>query len=211
MKKSFTLGAIAGMSAIALAIPVLAQISSAASLTPTSSAMPTMMKQWTVQDLITRDQKFLANIDAAVTLEKSAVQIHETALTAAAAITDPAAQKTAIQKANSDEKATMDAAITANADLKSAMMPFGGRGPGMGGHGTMGMGQGFGSAALATKLGMTETDLKAALAGGQTIQQIAESKGITLPVRPAFKGEMKHHGFGATTPTTNTTSSVTAQ
>ena len=105
----------------------------------------------------------------------------------------------------------MDAAITANADLKSAMMPFGGRGPGMGGHGKMGMGQGFGSAALATKLGMTETDLKAALAGGQTIQQIAESKGITLPVRPAFKGEMKHHGFGATTPTTNTTSSVTAQ
>jgi hypothetical protein len=186
----FTLGAIAGITTLALAIPILAQVSSATTSETGSSVarsrpIPTQQQ---VQEMVAKDDAFLKNIDAMVTIQKSAIQAHETALTAAASITDDAQRDTAVQKANEDERSAIQNAITANPDLKSAMMPFGG-GHGFGGRGMMGRGPEADD--LATKLGMTETDLKAALDSGKTIEQIATEKGVTLPE----KKEGKHGGW----------------
>lgn len=182
----FTLGAVAGIAALALAVPILAQISSAqvSSASTTTSSSPSFTRpiptQQQVTDMAAKDAAYLKNIDAMVTIQKSATQTHEDALTAAASITDDTARQAAVKKANDDERTTIQNAMTANPDLKSAMMPFGDHG--FGGRG--GMERGLNTADLATKLGMTETDLKTALAGGKTIQQIATEKGVTLPTPP---------------------------
>ncbi len=186
MKNKFTLGVIAGMSSLALAVPIIAQVSSAASAPTESGATNTAFSprvipgstQQSVQDLIARDNAFLANIDAMVTIQKNVAQTHIAALTAAASITDETQREAAVKTADQAERATVQNAITANAGLKSAMMPFGFGGRGGSGH------DGPNSAELAAKLGMTETELKAALAGGKTIQQIATEKGVTLPASP---------------------------
>jgi hypothetical protein len=127
--------------------------------------------------MATRDSLLLKNIDSMVTVLKSATQAHLTALNAAATITDDTQREAAVKKAHEDMRATMEAAIAANPELKG-LMPFGG------GHGGM-MGHGKGD--LAAKLGMTEAELKAAIDGGKTIEQIATEKGITLPARPMGK------------------------
>lgn len=187
MKNKFLLGAVAGITSVAIAVPLLAQMSSAASATTTSSTTTsttgrswfgwkhTIPTQQQVTDMAAHDAAFLKNIDAFVTIQKGALEAHEAALTAAAAITDDTARDAAVKKANQDMRTTIEAAITANPDLKSAMM-FGEHG-GPGGHGPH-------MADLATKLGMTEAELKAAIDGGKTIQQIAQEKGITLPTPP---------------------------
>ena len=122
----FTAGAVAGIVTIGLAIPLLAQVVSAASVK--SSTRPAQTQQQ-VTDMAARDAAFLQNIDALVTLEKSAAQAHETALTAAAGIVDPVQRSAAVKKANDDERAAIQAALTANPALKSAMMPFAFGGP----------------------------------------------------------------------------------
>jgi len=181
MKHKFTLGIVSGMSILALAVPLLAQVSSAASgeaTTETSLFTPPEMRQEKISDRIARDDAFLANVDAMVSILKSATQTHRDALTAAAALTDLTAQKEAVQAADEAYRTTIQDALKANPDLKSVMMPFGGRGHG--GRGGM-MGRGPDTEDLASKLGMTETELKAALEGGKTIQEIATEKGVTLP------------------------------
>jgi hypothetical protein len=55
-----------------------------------------------------------------------------------------------------------------------------GDGEGRGGHGGPGMGRGMGLDAAATALGMTAADLRTAVQGGQTIAQVATSKGVDL-------------------------------
>ena len=195
---TFTLGAVAGVLTLALAVPVLAQISSAAT---SSSAVTTgQMKkhpvptQQQVLDMAARDTAFLKNIDAFVAVQKTVKQAHLTALTAAAAITDDVQRDAAMKKANDDERTAMQAAITANPDLKSMTGDRGqGFGGGKGGPGMMG-GRGLNTADLAAKLGMTEADLKAALAGGKTIQQLATEKGVTLPAPPAKGSGMMGRG-----------------
>ena len=181
---------IAGMSALVLAVPLFAQISSAASTT-TPKTRPALTQQ-NVQDLVAKDKAFLTSIDAMVTVEKSAVQAHADALTAAASITDDAQRQTAVQKADQDERTAIQNAMTANADLKSAIMPFGHGGLSFGSRGNFG--DGLKSAGLASKLGMTEADLKTALAGGKTIQEIATEKGVTLPAPQMMGGR---RGFGS--------------
>ncbi len=150
--------------------------------------------------MIDRDGKFLANADSMLSILKSATQKHKDALTAAAALTDSTARKDAVKKAQDDFRATIQAAIEANPDLKGVMMPFGGMGMG---HDGM-MKGGFGKEGIAQKLGMTPDELKAALDSGKTIEQIAQEKGVTLPVRPAGgRGMMRGHmgmGFGAGAP-----------
>ncbi len=180
----FTLGAMAGIATVALAVPFLAQISSAAS-TGTAAKRPVPTQQQ-VTDMAAKDAAFLSNIDALVTVEKSAVQAHQTALTAAAAITDDTQRAAAVKAANDAERAAIQAAHTANPNLKSAMMPFGGGRGGPGGPGMMGRGPN--QADLASKLGMTETELKAALDSGKTVQELATEKGVTLPA-PRKDGE----------------------
>ena len=90
----FTLGAIAGITAVGIAIPALAQISNAATASvPVSSSASAALKtrpvptQAEIQAMIARDQAFLKNIDASVAVQKGAKQAHAAALTAAASIT----------------------------------------------------------------------------------------------------------------------------
>jgi hypothetical protein len=146
-------------------------------------------KQPTLQEMIDRDTMLLANVDSMVATLKTATQAHKAALTAAVSITDAAAQKAAIQKANENMRTTMQAAVEANPDLKGIMMSFGGPGGKHGGPGHMKM-----KINIAEKLGMTEAELKAAIDGGKTIEQIATEKGITLPARP-MKGARGGHMF----------------
>ncbi len=178
MKNKFTLGVIAGMSSLAIAIPVLAQVSSAASGTMSfggkTRPVPT---QENVQKMIENDDAFLTNVDTVVSSAKSIVTAHKSALTAAAAISDDTERGTAVQKANEDERTAFEAVMKANPNFK---MPFGGHG----GPGGMMRGHGPDMAELATKLGMTDVELKAALDSGKTIEQLATEKGITLPARP---------------------------
>ena len=192
MKHKFALGVISGMSALTLAVPAIAQIAGAQSVPATNSVsaatkagMPSRMKSFTqadVQTMIQRDQAFLANVDAMVTLQKSATQVHLTALQAAANITDETERLEALKKAHDDMRATIEAAVTANPNLKLAM-PFGG-----GKHGGKDFGGRHGPGDLAEKLGMTEVELKAAMDSGKTIEQIATEKGVTLPARPMGGG-----------------------
>ena len=147
MKNKFLLGAVAGMSSIALAVPVIAQISSAAtSDTGSSTSAVAGMRmfgrpvptQEQIQEMITRETAFLQNIDAFVAIQKKAKQDHLTAITAAAAITDDTQRAAALKKAHQDERAAIEAAIAANPALQT-MKPMGGHG--MGG---MGMKRGHG-------------------------------------------------------------------
>ncbi len=183
MKKSFTLGAVSGIATVMVAVPLLAQVTGAQEATSsTSSTVSSIFNkirapftQETIQEMIDRDTAFLANVDAAVSLQKSAVQTHKDALTGAAAITDETQRQAAVQAAHEAMRATIDAAITANPDLKSGMhMGFG-----KGGHDERHHGPGD----FAVKLGMTPVELKTALESGKTIEQIAAEKGITLPVK----------------------------
>lgn len=201
MKNKFTLGVIAGMSTLSLAVPVLAQMTSAQmadqATIQTSSApadKPFFFEkrapdttQAGVQTMIDHDTKFLANIDAMTALQKTAIQARITALTAAASITDDTQRAEAVKAAHEAYRSAIEAAVTANPDLKAAMN-FGGPGA-PGGHGFM-MHHGRGPGDLAEKLGMTEDELKAELDGGKTIEDIATEKGVTLPARPE-KGMMK--------------------
>lgn len=187
MKNKFTLGAIAGITTVVLAVPMLAQMSSAATATTTGgtasspAAWPSFTRpvptQQQVKDRAAEDGAFLQNIDAMIAIQKSATQAHEAALTAAASIADDTQRQAAVQKADDDRRTTIQNAIAANPALQSAM-PFGERG--FGGRG--GPGHGRNPAELAAKLGMTQAELKAALDGGKTIQQIAQEKGVTLPM-----------------------------
>lgn len=193
MKKTFTLGVLAGMSSLALAVPVVAQVAGAATDDQESSTVTTdkfrvrpEFKQPTLQEMIDNDTKLLATIDSMGATVKTATQAHKAALTAAVSITDVAAQKTAIQKANEDMRVTMHAAIAANPDLKGMMMSFGGPGGKHGGPGHMKM-----KGNLAKKFGMTEAELKTAIESGKTMEQIAAEKGVTLPARPAKGDHMK--------------------
>ncbi len=193
MKKSFTLGAVSGISALAIAFPVIAQIAGAQSAPTTAmSARPNLkdrpgfhgerapLSQEDVQVMIDQDNAFLLNVDAFVAIQKEAIQTHRIALEAAADIEDETERNAAVKAAHEAMRASIEAAVEANPELKTAMMPFGGKGRhGPGGHGPHD---------LAEKLGMTEEELKAALESGKTPEEIAEEKGITPPARSAFRG-----------------------
>jgi hypothetical protein len=173
------------MSSLALAVPVVAQIASAQTATSTdattsASADATRVrpefKRPTLQEMIDNDTKLLENVDTVVASLKTATQAHKNALTAAQSLTGTA-QTDAIKKAQEEFHAAMEATMKASG-IKGFPM-FGGPhgGPGRGGMMKM-------KFDLATKLGMTETELKAAIDSGKTIEQIATEKGVTLPTPP---------------------------
>jgi hypothetical protein len=195
MKKSFTLGAVSGISALAIAFPVIAQIAGAqSSASGVDQAKPNFaerpgfhgerapLSQEDVQAMIDKDNAFLLNVDAFVAIQKETIQAHRIALEAAADIEDEIERNAAVKAAHEAMRASIEAAVEANPELKTAMMPFGHGGPGKHGKGEKMRGH------LEDKLGMTEDELKAALDAGKTIEEIAEEKGITLPARPAFGG-----------------------
>ena len=183
-KNKLILGSVAGLTALAVALPVFAQVSGTSTTDFFTKRAP--LTQESVQEMITRDTNFLANIDAFVSLQKSTVQTHQQALTAAASLTDSTQIEAAVKAANDASRTAMNEALKANPALKDAMRPMGmGKGPG--GH------RGPNPEMLAEKLGLTADELKAALDSGKTIQQIAEEKGIDLPPPPMMKG--RGHGF----------------
>ncbi len=204
MKKSFLIGATAGATSLAIAVPLLAQMVSAASGTATTTAdvlkTRPVPSQACVQAMADQDGKFLANVDAMIAAQKAATKAHHDALVAAAAITDDTARGEAIKAAQEALRTAMDAAFKADdkkADMDAMKTACGDSfrffgGPGMGGgmkfkmhmKGPMG-------GKLAEKLGMTETELKAAIDSGKTIEQIATEKGVTLPARPEGHRNMK--------------------
>lgn len=191
----FTYGAVAGITTLALAAPFLVQLTNAADTAtkPFTRLAPTQAQ---VQKMIARDDAFLGNVDAFVTVRKSATQAHRDALSAAASLTDDTQRHAAVQKANEAMRAAMQAALAANPDLKSALRPFGGgrgmMGAGKGGPGGM-TGRGPDKADLAARLHMTEAELEGALESGKTIAEIATEKGIALP---AGRGQGGKHGRG---------------
>lgn len=202
----FTLGIVAGIGSLAVAIPILAQVSSAASTSSIADMMKTRppLTQEAVQAMVQHDTDFLTNIDAVVQEAKKVIQAHKDALTAAATLSDETQRQAAIQKAQEDMRAAIQAALTAHPEWKSAMMPMAFGGHKMG-HGPKGMKHD--PAALAEKLGMTAEELKTALEGGKTIQDLATEKGITLPAPPAW-GMRGHMMNGAQTPS-DTTAPIT--
>lgn len=205
MKNKFTLGVIAGMSSLSLAVPVLAQVAGAQmadeAAVQTSSAPDAGgnaffkkfrapdLTQAGVQSMIDHDTAFLANIDAAIAVQKSAIQARVSALTAAASITDDTQRQDAVKAAQDAFRASIEAAITAHPDLKAALRFDG---PEFRKHG----GPGHGGFDLAAKLGMTGDELKAELDAGKTIEDIAAEKGVTLPARPE-RGGMKAQSSSA--------------
>ncbi len=187
----FTLGAVAGMTTLLIAVPLAAQFAGAQSA---SSALNKMyMKNGTitqeqVQEMITHTDTMLQNIDAITAAHKSAMQTLKTALTAAAAMTDDTQRAEAVKAAHDAMRTSMEASMKELGIEGKMMMGFG-----MGGHGMRGDMKGK----LAEKLGMTADELKAAMDSGKSIEDIAKEKGIELPARPAggmffkhFKGPM---------------------
>ncbi len=185
MNKTFTLGALTGVAALALAVPVAVQLTSAATGSSSSIADVVFQRppssQEDIQAMIDRDEAVLANIDSMVTVFKSATQAHLASLNAAVSLTDDAARQAAVKTANTEFRTTIQTAVEANPALKDAL-PFGGK---MLGHGFRHRGPA--PEMLAEKLGMTPEELKAAVESGKTIEQLAEEKGVELPRLETFK------------------------
>lgn len=179
MNKKFMLGALSGVSALAIGFPVLAQVAGAQTVSGTDVpafenrlfVRPALTDEQ-LQKMIARDQAVLDNLDELASSILSATQAHKDALTAALTIADEDARKEAVRDAEEARRESMKAFMEANPDLKGAM-PFGGP-----------HGRGPGPEMLAEKLGMTADELKAELDSGKTIEQIAEEKGVDLPARP---------------------------
>lgn len=214
-KTSFTFGAIAGATSLAIALPMVAQLASAATDTNSTNqagARP-VPTQECVLALAERDTNFLAKIDSMTAAHKAATIAHRDALTAAAAITDDTERQDALKKAQEDFRTAIQTARgsedhTAGMEaLKAACGDSfrGGFGMSMKGGDRMGghMMKGPMLAKIAEKLGMTEDELKTALESGKTIEEIADEKGITLPTRPeggkGKRGGMMHFMHNAET------------
>ncbi len=188
MNKTFTFGIITGMTSLAVAVPLIMG-SVGAQSSETSAARSLRfngaISQEQVQTLIDRDEAFLANADAALTVQKSATQVHRDALKAALTIEDALQRHEAVRAAHDALRATMQDAIEHNPDLAAGMRPGMGMGHGAK-NGLFGQGQGQGMgpmhAAMLEKLGMTQEELDAALESGKTPWEIAEEKGVELPM-----------------------------
>lgn len=216
MKKSFIAGAAAGASSLAVAIPLLAQMAGAQSA---SSAATDVLKtrpvpsQACVQALATRDASALAQIDTHVAAHKSALQARQSALSAAASITDDTARQEAVKAAHEAFRTAMEASMGSKedrqADMEALKTACGDAFRGLGGPGMMGKdmggpgmkgghhgGKSIMKLDLGEKLGMTAEELKAELDAGKTIEDIAAEKGVELPARPEgmMRGGMM--GFG---------------
>lgn len=129
MKHTFLLGAVSGMTALVIAVPLAAPLTNAASGISSSATTVTGDRGSNfsvdkIDDMIRRDQAFLDNADALLAIAKTATEKHKNALVAAQSLTDPAARKNAVRQAHEDMRNTLKMAIEANPDLKGIMMHF---------------------------------------------------------------------------------------
>lgn len=117
--KKFTIGAVSGVSALALAFPLFASAQSAPSANDAARPVPS---QVCVQALAAQESTMIANMDSMTAARKAAMQAHQTALSAAASITDDAQRQDALKKANEDMRAAMKTGMDANKEtVKSGM------------------------------------------------------------------------------------------
>lgn len=201
MKKSFTLGAVSGITALAIGFPIAAQFAGAQGFGSSSTGSKGSLRwekraplsQDDVEELIDRDNQILLHIDEFVSIQKEAIQNHRIALQAAADLTDEDARNEAVHAAHEAMQKEIEEAIEESDSLKDLDVRLFGkkglRGPhgfdGKGPRGRMGPPQ-----ELLDALGMTAEELKAAIDSGKTIDQIAEEKGVELPARPPMRGMM---------------------
>lgn len=144
----FTLGIATGIASLALAVPLLAQISSAASGNASSSTTPRAFPvptQACVQAMVSLEDARLANFDAETEQRKTMMQAHRDALADTAAIADDAQRREAMQTMREQMRAgkengqfTPPAAVTAAMEAVrtacgNAGMGMRGFGPGFGG------------------------------------------------------------------------------
>lgn len=123
--KKFTLGAIAGMSSLALAVPLLAQMSNAKGggmWEKNFEDMPAPTQEC-LQAMVALEDAHLANFDAMTAVHKDMMQDHADKLREVAAIADDAARKEALKALHEEMRAMKDdetftppAAITAAMD-----------------------------------------------------------------------------------------------
>lgn len=209
----FTLGAVAGMTTLIIAVPVIAQISSAATedvITFSGEDLPTPTQECLVAR-VALEEAHLANFDTQTAAHKQQMQAHVNGLKAASQIADEDARNEALKDMREDMHVAMEAlhesqpeAITAAMEgVKEACGDAFGFGHGMFmkaiGPMRMGMaphagkfmvklGEGEHPEFILEKLGMTAEELDAAIESGKTIQDIAEEKGIEIPA----KGKRMH-------------------
>lgn len=189
MKKSFTIGAVSGITALSVAFPLVAQFAGAQEATSAESSSTSgdhaffheraPLTQEDVQKMVDRDNALLLHVDGFVSVLKEATQNHRIALEAAADISDEAERNDAVKAANEAMRASMQAYVEANPDIQPGMLPFG-----KGGHHRPGMKMMKGH--MENKLGLTPEEVRAKIESGMTIEEIAEEQGVTLPERPAF-------------------------
>ena len=147
MKKSFTLGAVSGITALAIGFPLAAQFVGAQSAQQASVSSKRMQRwdkrehlsQDDVEAMVDNDNQILLHIDDFVSIFKEAVQNHRIALQAAADMQDETERNDAVMNAHKAMRDAIKDAIEANPDLqKLHMMPFGPGGKGPHGPGMMG-------------------------------------------------------------------------
>lgn len=119
MKNKFLLGAIAGASALIVAVPLIAELTSAQG--SGAGSMSSIPSQACVQALVAKDTAVLSTIDAETAARKTALQAHQAALQKAAGLTDDAARQAAVKKANDDLRTAMKNAKQSESDEKRAM------------------------------------------------------------------------------------------
>lgn len=196
----FRLGIITGMSSLVVAVPLLAVGANAqsASSTDTTQIVPT---QQCVETLASIEQMRLDQFDLMNTKRKEAMQSRLNQLKAAAVISDDTARKDALAAIRDSIKDTRDD-LEPSDEMKTAMEAvkaacgdtFRMRVDGFKDrHPVMGKMMDKAPAFIADKLGMTADELKAALDSGKTIKDIAEEKGIDLPMPERGHRMMKFH------------------
>lgn len=189
----FTAGVATGISSLALAVPLIAQIAGAqdaefTAATATELPVPT---QECATSMVNLEEYHLAHFDKMNEKRKQQMQTRIDSLNTIASISDDTQREEAFKKMHEDMRETMDdieqdeeitALMDATREACGDMMMIGGH-----------AGPGFFKEVrmmkfdLAEELGLTKEELKAELDSGKTIEQIAEDKGVELPARPAFK------------------------
>lgn len=183
------------MSSLVIAVPLVAQVSNAQSTgSTTSTATAAIPSQACVEAMANVENVRLSQFDTMNAKRKQSMQTRASALAAAAKITDDTERQDALKQIREDMKTEMESMKdsvpteiqTAMDAVKTAcgntfmmrMDEFGDR------HPMMGKMMDKAPAFIAEKLGMTEDELKAALDSGKTIKDIADEKGIDLPMPP---------------------------
>lgn len=190
------------MSALSLAVPLLAQVAGAQSSATTDEDNDVLdrnrpvLSQECVLAMAGLEEAHLANIDAMIAKQKTFMQTRVDSLKAAAQIADDTARMEALEAAHEDRKpgdeqeapeevqTAMEAVKTACGDVRMFHKGPGGPHRGFMMGGMMGGKMGMMKIDLSEKLGMTDEELKAELDSGKTIEEIAKEKGVELPARP---------------------------